>query len=75
MKRLIPLSSLAILLALFFLWGCEHDTSNDIGEGDPGGPPSTDLTCLGCHSSEEMLRASLPEESGSKVAVAIKSDG
>lgn len=72
MKRMIPIGALMALLALFFLWGCDNDTSNDVGDG---GGNVTDKSCLGCHSSEEMLKASLPEESGSKVAVAIKSDG
>ncbi len=71
MKRLIPISTLPALAVLSLLWGCENDTSNGIG----GGGPVTDLTCLGCHSSEEMLRESLPDESGAKVVVAIKDDG
>jgi uncharacterized protein YcfL len=75
MKRLFPLGGLAILLALFFLVGCEHDTSNEISNGGGGGPVVTDLTCIGCHSSEEMLQEALGGEKGSKVAVAFKSDG
>ena len=71
MKRLVPFSTLAVLLVLFMLCGCENDTSNNVD----GGGNATEMTCLGCHSSEEMLRASLPAESGSKVAVAIKADG
>lgn len=69
MKRLIIVPALALLL-LFALWGCENDTSN--GPVDPGG---TDKTCLGCHSSEEMLKASLPDTSGSKVLIGNKGDG
>lgn len=74
MKRMIPFSILAVLLVLFFLCGCDNNTSNDIDDGG-GGPPVSDMSCLGCHSSEEMLRESLGEEAGSKVEVAIKSDG
>lgn len=72
MKRLVPISAVLALLMLFCLWGCEHDTSNDI---DGGGVQLTDKTCLGCHSSQEMLQEALGAESGSKVEVAIKSDG
>ena len=74
MKRLIPLSGLAVLLALIFLVGCEHDTGNEI-DGGGSGPVTTDMTCIGCHSSEEMLQEALGGEEGSKVEVAIKSDG
>jgi hypothetical protein len=73
MKRLIIVPALALLL-LFALWGCENDTSN--GPVDPDdGPAGTDKTCLGCHSSEEMLKASLPDTSGSKVLIGNKGDG
>jgi hypothetical protein len=72
MKRMAPISAVMALLMLLFLWGCDNDTSNDIGDG--GGGDLTDMTCLGCHSSQEMLEEALAE-SGSKVEVAIKSDG
>jgi len=71
MKRMMPLGSLAILLTLFLVGGCGDDATTEI----PGGGQATDMSCLGCHSSEEMLQASLAGEAGSKVAVAIKSDG
>jgi len=73
MNRLTILALLP-LAALLAFWGCDNDTSN---EGtDPGSPPvGTDKTCLGCHQSEEMLKASLPDESGSLVAVPNKGDG
>ncbi len=72
MKRMISISALAALLMLFFLWGCENDTTNEVPGG--GGGQTTDMSCLGCHSSQAMLEEALGEE-GSKVAVAIKSDG
>ncbi len=73
MKRFIILPVL-VLLALFALWGCENDTSN--GPVTPGdNPVVTDKTCLGCHSSEEMLKASLSDTSGSKVLIGNKGDG
>ena len=74
MKRMIPFSILAVLLVLCFLCGCENDTGNDLGEGPGGGGTTTDMSCLGCHSSQEMLEEALGEE-GAKVEVAIKSDG
>ena len=59
------------LLVLAILWGCDNDTSNDIA--DPGGG-ATDKTCLGCHSSEEQLKASLGTEEVTLV-VPPKGDG
>ncbi|MBD3220738.1 hypothetical protein GF314_05810 [bacterium] len=59
------------LLVLAALWGCDNDTSNDVS-GEPGGP-TTDKTCLGCHSSEDELKAALGEEA--TIAVALKDDG
>ena len=35
----------------------------------------TDKTCLGCHSSRDMLLASLGEEAMSKAEPAAKDDG
>ncbi len=74
MNRIITVSAL-LMLALFCLWGCEYDTSN--GPVDPGGGngEQTDLTCLGCHSSQEMLQESLGSVEKSKVAVPNKGDG
>ena len=73
MKKILVLMAMA-LVALFTLWGCSNDTSNEIT--DPGdGPGVTDKTCLGCHSSEEMLKAALGDTSGSKVLIGNKGDG
>jgi hypothetical protein len=72
MKRFLILIVLA-LVALLALWGCSNDTSND--PVDPGGPGVTDKTCLGCHSSEEMLKAALGDTAGSKVLIGDKGDG
>lgn len=77
MNRLM-LTALLPLLAMLALWGCTEE-SHDPYEPDNGGgttPPEEEVTtCLGCHSSEEMLKASLAKVSGSKVAVNFKSDG
>jgi len=73
MKRIIIVPALA-LLALFAFWGCENDTSN--GPVDPGGgnvPP--EKSCLGCHSSEDLLKAALGSTSGSKVLPRAKGGG
>ncbi len=58
-----------VILAILLMAGCENDTTN--------GPAvvAGDQTCLDCHSSEEMLVASLGDESGGKVDVALKDDG
>jgi len=73
MKRFIILPIL-VPLALIGLWGCENDTSN--GPVDPGGgdvPP--EKSCLGCHSSEELLKAAAGSISGSKVVARAKGGG
>lgn len=72
MNRLTILA-LVPLAALLVLWGCDNDTSNDVS-GPGGGVAPTDLTCVGCHTSREMLEDALGE-SGAKVEVAIKADG
>ena len=62
------------LLVLLVLWGCDNDTSNDVtGPGDGGG--QTDKTCLGCHESEDALKAALGDSAGLKVSVWDKDDG
>lgn len=66
------------LMVLLALWGCENDTSNDVaspGGGDDGGGGGvvTDKTCLGCHSSEDELKAALGEEV--VLAIPNKDDG
>ena len=63
---------LLLVLAAFWLAGCEHDTSN--GPGDPG-EQLTDKTCLGCHESENELKLALGDTEGSKVGVPNKGDG
>jgi hypothetical protein len=75
MKRMIPFSILATLLMLIFLCGCDNDTTNDVGDGGGNPPPVTDMTCLGCHSSEEMLRDALGGEKDAEIKVANKDDG
>jgi hypothetical protein len=68
------MSPFLLLLALVVLWGCENDTSNQVT--DPGGGTDpTGKSCLGCHESEEMLKASLGVEKGSEVPVPHKDDG
>jgi hypothetical protein len=73
MKRFIILPVL-VLLALVALWGCENDTSN--GPVDPGaGDIPPEKSCLGCHSSEELLKAASGSTSGSKVIPRAKGGG
>ena len=72
MKRFIILPVL-VLLALFAMWGCENDTSN--GPVDPGVGVSPEKSCLGCHSSEDLLKAASGSASGSKVVARAKGGG
>jgi hypothetical protein len=74
MNRLAVLL-LVPLAAMFALWGCDNSTDNELT--DPGGDDVvvTDMTCVGCHTSRDMLEEALGDESGSMVEVAIKSDG
>ncbi len=73
MRHFLTISVL-LLVPLFFLWGCENDTTN--GDITGGGPVGTDLTCIGCHSSREMLELALGGKTeGSKVMVPNKGDG
>ena len=66
--------SVLLLVPLFFLWGCDNDTSN--GDIVGGGPGATDMTCIGCHSSQEMLELALAGKTeGSKRMVPNKGDG
>ncbi len=74
MRHFLTISVL-FLVPLFFLWGCENDTSNDGITGGGGSGEVTEETCLGCHSSQEMLEASLGETSKGSVVVALKDDG
>ena len=76
MNRL-ALLVLLMLTAMLALSGCTEET-NDIvlpPGGDDGGQEQAKATCLGCHSSEEMLKAALGDLSGSKVLIGDKGDG
>ena len=73
MKRNLAIFTLLLLPALLALWGCENDTSNDLG--GPGDGQLTDMTCLGCHSSENMLQETLGEVASAKVDAYQKDDG
>jgi hypothetical protein len=74
MRHFLTISVL-FMVPLFFLWGCENDTSNDGITGGGGGGDVTDMTCIGCHSSRDMLEAAIGKVSGSKVLVPNKGDG
>ncbi len=66
MKNFLTISVL-LVVPLVFLWGCENDTTN--GEVPEGG------TCIGCHSSRDMLEAALGEVAGPNVLIGNKGDG
>lgn len=62
----------AVLLVLGIgLYGCDNDTTTELPEGSQ---PVSDLTCLGCHSDEDALKANVDAKSVD-LEVAIKSDG
>ncbi len=58
------------LMVILTIWGCSNDTSNKID-----GPVGNAGTCLGCHASEDALKAALPPASGSLVAYVAKGGG
>ncbi|RKZ19936.1 hypothetical protein DRQ50_01060 [bacterium] len=65
---LLALLPLACVLAL---WGCDNNTENELS-----GPVAKTGTCLGCHASEDALKASVPpEESGTLVGPIAKGGG
>jgi len=76
MNRIL-LMTLVPVVAMLALWGCteeSHDPYEPPGNG--GEVPEEDVaTCLGCHSSEELLKASPGGESGSKGLIGNKGDG
>ncbi len=76
MKRAYLLAVLTVL-ALFALTGCDNATEN-IVDGPGSGVPTTDKTCLGCHSSQDELLAALGKDGDAEKAkffVYDKSDG
>ena len=76
MKKLLLLPVLIISMLILFI-GCENDISNGpihIVDPEPDPEPVGEITCLDCHSSEEMLQEALGEE-GAKVTVTFKGDG
>ena len=58
MKRLIPFSTLAVLLVLFMLCGCENDTSNNV---DGGGGNFAQLG-FGDFSTRVVIRSQLSNQ-------------
>ncbi len=73
MKRTFLLTVLA-LIALLALGGCDNDTETIVD----GPLPTTDKTCLGCHSSQDELLAALGKDGDAekaKIFVYDKSDG
>ena len=67
MRHILTISVL-LLVPLYFLWGCDNDTSNGV-------PVGTGATCIGCHSSQTQLEAAIGSEEGSKILVYNKDDG
>ena len=72
MRRHLELGLLPLLI-LVFAWGCSDDPTDPIVEN--GDPVFNTTTCLGCHSSEEALKASLGPESQLAAAPMPVDDG
>ncbi len=73
MKKLFALSALSLLLAIAF-WGCSDD--DDSVTNPPVDPPiASTATCLGCHSSESSLKASLGSSSMPPIRLVAMDDG
>ena len=71
MKRTTLIAAL-LLPILIGVWGCENDTTNEVDV------QLSDMTCLGCHSSENMLKdalADMGKVATAKVATPFKDDG
>ena len=69
MNRVTLLALLPLVFALA-LWGCDNSTDNEID-----GPVAKAGTCLGCHSSEDALKAALPEDPGALIVPIAKGGG
>ncbi len=68
-------SALAMTLVVMIgVFGCDNDPDSGLNEPGGGGGQITDLSCLGCHSDEDMLKANLSKESVDLV-VKAKDDG
>ena len=73
MKKLLALGALSLLLAIVF-WGCSDD--DDTVTNPPVNPPiANTATCLGCHSSESELKASLGSSSTPPIRLVATGDG
>ena len=73
MRRYASVLALA-LVVLLGVYGCDNDPDSGLNEPGGGGGQVTDLTCLGCHSDEDMLKANLSDKSVDLV-VKAKDDG
>jgi hypothetical protein len=72
------ITALVPLVAMLALWGCTEESHDVVLPPDGGGgdgPEEQVATCLGCHSSEEMLKASLGKAGSADVLVHHKDDG
>ena len=68
MKRFIS-TGVVPLLVLVLVWGCSSDPSEPVNETPP--PVVNSVTCIGCHSSEAELKATLAGTKGNVVEIAL----
>ncbi len=73
MKKLIILGALTLVLAIVF-WGCSDDDES-ITKPPVDPPIAETATCLGCHSSESLLKASLGTSSAPPIRLVATGDG
>jgi hypothetical protein len=72
MKKLLASGALPLLVFLLVV-GCSEDNPNGITNPDDDLPPlTTTNTCLGCHSSEDNLKAAVGS-GGSAMVLAVNS--
>lgn len=55
--KTVRLNLLFLVAAMLVLWSCSKDEPAVIGP--VSGTPVTNTTCIGCHSSEQGLKAAL----------------
>ena len=75
MKKLISIGVLPVL-ALLLVWGCTENVGEPVLVPDDEPPAAgTQNTCLGCHSSEDELKAALGGGSSYTIAAVNNGDG
>ena len=75
MKKFMAVGAVPFL-ALLVLWGCTENVGEPVQE--PEEEPEVELsqnTCLGCHASEDRLKAALGDGGSYTIVAANSGDG